>query len=227
MDFRLRFCFLSYFCFEGDAFDVIFFTHYTQSSHFVNHSQKKQPPFFHLYFRLPLMDVSHLSTNNEGDLAYKRFPIFTVKINPDRAGVPFALVCPMPRYSVNSFYVEQCFFHKATLPCFCSAIINILLPYCFALRYVTMGVLIWLFPFLQKGLSGIDRISPLTFFIFFCFFFCCLFFFLLFRLGFFCSRLPVGGICFHIFHIKLSCRRVPYFLIDGALLPFLLFSGCD
>lgn len=84
----------------------------------------------------------------------------------------------------------------------------------FTLRYVTMGVLIWLF-LSVKGLSGIDRISPLTFY------------FLLFRFGFFCPRLPVGGVFFYVFHIKLLCRRVPYFLIDGALLPFLFFSGCD
>ena len=44
-------------------------------------------------------------------------------------------------------------------------------PYCFTLRYVTLGVLIWLF-LSVKGLSGIDRISPLAFlFLFFCFLF--------------------------------------------------------
>ena len=165
------------------------------------------------------MDVSHLSTNNL--LAYKRFPIFTVKLQPGSCRSSLALVCPMPRYSANSFTLSNAFSIK--LRCHVSALplSTSFFPYYFALRYVTMGVLIWLF-LSVKGLSGIDRISPLTFL--FSFIFSSSF---LFRLGFFCSRLPVGGIFFHIFHIKLSCRRVPYFLIDGALLPFLFFSGCD
>ena len=163
------------------------------------------------------MDVSHLSTNNL--LAYKRFPIFTVKLQPGSCRSSLALVCPMPRYSANSFTLSNAFSIK--LHCHVPALpySTSFFPYCFTLRYVTMGVLIWLF-LSVKGLSGIDRISPLTFsFV--------VSFFLLFRFVFFCPRLPVGGICFHIFHIKLSCRRIPYFLIDGALLPFLFFSGCD
>ena len=50
---------------------------------------------------------------------------------------------------------------------------------------------------------------------------------LIFRLVFFCPRLPVGGVFFYVFHIKLLCRRVPYLLIGRALLPFFFFSGCD
>lgn len=165
------------------------------------------------------MDVSHLSTNNL--LAYKRFPIFTVKLQPGSCRSSLALVCPMPRYSANSFTLSNAFSIK--LHCHVPALpySTSFFPYCFTLRYVTLGVLIWLF-LSVKGLSGIDRISPLTFL--FSFIFSSSF---LFRLGFFCSRLLVGGVFFYVFHIKLSCRRVPYFLIDGALLPFLFFSGCD
>ena len=136
------------------------------------------------------------------------------------------MVCPMPRYSANSFTLSNAFSIK--LHCHVPALpySTSFFPYCFTLRYVTLGVLIWLF-LSVKGLSGIDRISPLTFLFSFVFFFCCLFFFLLFRLGFFFSRLPVGGVFFYVFHIKLLCRRVPYLLIGRALLPFFFFSGCD
>ena len=106
------------------------------------------------------MDVSHLSTNNL--LAYKRFPIFTVKLQPGSCRSSLALVCPMPRYSANSFTLSNAFSIK--LRCHVSALplSTSFFPYYFALRYVTMGVLIWLF-LSVKGLSGIDRISPLTF----------------------------------------------------------------
>lgn len=136
------------------------------------------------------------------------------------------MVCPMPRYSANSFTLSNAFSIKLRCHVPALPLSTSFFPYCFALRYVTMGVLIWLF-LSAKGLSGIDRISPLTFLFSFVFFFCCLFFF--FYSGSFSSVLgsPSGGICFHIFHIKLPCRRVPYFLIDGALLPFLFFPGCD
>ena len=129
------------------------------------------------------------------------------------------MVCPMPRYSANSFTLSNAFSIKLRCHVPALPLSTSFFPYCFALRYVTMGVLIWLF-LSAKGLSGIDRISPLTFLFSFAFF-------LLFRLGFFCSRLPVGGICFHIFHVKLLCRRVPYLLIGGVLFPFFFFSGCD
>lgn len=63
----------------------------------------------------------------------------------------------------------------------------------FTLRYVTMGVLIWLF-LSVKGLSGLFQISPLTFY------------FLLFSLIFFYSGLvssvpgsPAGGSAFTYF----------------------------
>lgn len=170
------------------------------------------------------MDVSHLSTNNL--LAYKRFPIFTVKLQPGSCRSSLALVCPMPRYSANSFTLSNAFSIKLRCHVPALPLSTSFFPYCFALRYVTMGVLIWLF-LSAKGLSGIDRISPLTFLFSFAFFLLLSLFFLLFRLGFFCSRLPVGGICFHIFHIKLLCRRVPYLLIGGVLFPFFFFSGCD
>ena len=135
------------------------------------------------------------------------------------------MVCPMPRYSANSFTLSNAFSIK--LRCHVSALplSTSFFPYYFALRYVTMGVLIWLF-LSAKGSSGIARISPITFY-FLLFFSFVVSFFLLFRLGFFCPWLPVGGIFFHVFHIKLSCRRVPYFLIDGVLFPFFFFSGCD
>lgn len=164
------------------------------------------------------MDVSHLSTNNL--LAYKRFPIFTVKLQPGSCRSSLALVCPMPRYSANSFTLSNAFSIK--LRCHVPALpfINIFLPLLlyFAIRYDGRADLA--FPFCKRLIwNRPDKPSY--------FFFCCLFFFLLFRLGFFFSRLPVGGICFHIFHIKLSCRRVPYFLIGGVLFPFFFFSGCD
>lgn len=133
------------------------------------------------------------------------------------------MVCPMPRYSANSFTLSNAFSIKLRCHVPACHLSTSFFPYCFTLRYVTLGVLIWLF-LSVKGLSGIDRISPLTFlFLFFCF----LFFFLLFRFVFFCPRFPVDGVFFYVFHIKLSCRRVPYFLIDGVLFPFFFFSGCD
>lgn len=133
------------------------------------------------------------------------------------------MVCPMPRYSANSFTLSNAFSIKLRCHVPALPLSTSFFPYCFALRYVTMGVLIWLF-LSAKGLSGIDRISPLAFLFLFFFF---LFFFLLFRLVFFCPRLPVGGVFFYVFHIKLLCRRVPYLLIGRALLPFFFFSGCD
>ena len=137
------------------------------------------------------------------------------------------MVCPMPRYSANSFTLSNAFSIK--LRCHVPALpySTSFFPYCFTLRYVTLGVLIWLF-LSAKGLSGIDRISPLTFlFCFFSFFLLLSLILFLFRFGFFCLRLPVGGIFFNIFHVKLLCRRVPYLLIGRALLPFFFFSGCD
>lgn len=135
------------------------------------------------------------------------------------------MVCPMPRYSANSFTLSNAFSiklycHVPALPLSTS-----FFPYYSTLRYVTMGVLIWLF-LSAKGLSGIDRISPITFY-FLLFFSFVVSFFLLFRFGFFCPRLPVGGVFFYVFHIKLLCRRVPYFFIGGVRLPFFFFSGCD
>ena len=75
------------------------------------------------------MDVSHLSTNNL--LAYKRFPIFTVKLQPGSCRSSLALVCPMPRYSANSFTLSNAFSIK--LRCHVSALpfINILLPFAY------------------------------------------------------------------------------------------------
>lgn len=165
------------------------------------------------------MDVSHLSTNNL--LAYKRFPIFTVKLQPGSCRSSLALVCPMPRYSANSFTLSNAFSIK--LRCHVPALpfINILLPLLlyFTIRYVGRADLA--FPFCQRLIRSIpDKPSYVLFSFVFSYF-------LLFRFGFFCSRLPGGGVFFYVFHIKLSCRRVPYFLIDGALLPFLFFSGCD
>ena len=87
------------------------------------------------------------------------------------------MVCPMPRYSVNSFTLSNAFSKKLRCHVTALPLSTSFFPYCFALRYVTMGVLIWLF-LSAKGLSGIDRISPLTFlFCFFLFFFCFLLFF--------------------------------------------------
>lgn len=169
------------------------------------------------------MDVSHLSTNNL--LAYKRFPIFTVKLQPGSCRSSLALVCPMPRYSANSFTLSNAFSIK--LRCHVSALplSTSFFPYFyFAIRYDGRADLA--FPFCKRLIWNRPD-KPSYVFIFFCFFLLLSLFFLLFRLGFFCSRLPVGGICFHIFHIKLSCRRVPYFLIGGVLFPFFFFSGCD
>lgn len=171
------------------------------------------------------MDVSHLSTNNL--LAYKRFPIFTVKLQPGSCRSSLALVCPMPRYSANSFTLSNAFSIK--LRCHVSALpfINILLPLLlyFTIRYDGRADLA--FPFCKRLIWNRPDKPSYVFILFFSFFLLLSLILFLFRFGFFCLRLPVGGICFHIFHIKLSCRRVPYFLIDGALLPFLFFSGCD
>ena len=120
------------------------------------------------------MDVSHLSTNNL--LAYKRFPIFTVKLQPGSCRSSLALVCPMPRYSANSFTLSNAFSIKLRCHVPALPLSTSFFPYCFALRYVTMGVLIWLF-LSVKGLSGLFQISPLTFY------------FLLFSLIFFYSGL--------------------------------------
>ena len=165
------------------------------------------------------MDVSHLSTNNL--LAYKRFPIFTVKLQPGSCRSSLALVCPMPRYSANSFTLSNAFSIK--LRCHVPALpfINILLPLLlyFTIRYVGRADLA--FPFCKRLIWNRPD-KPSCFFIFVLLL---SLFFLLFRLVFFCPRLPVGGVFFYVFHIKLLCRRVPYFLIDGVLFPF--FSGCD
>ena len=169
------------------------------------------------------MDVSHLSTNNL--LAYKRFPIFTVKLQPGSCRSSLALVCPMPRYSANSFTLSNAFSIK--LRCHVSALplSTSFFPYFyFAIRYDGRADLA--FPFCKRLIWNRPD-KPSYVFIFFCFFSFIVSFFLLFRLGFFCSRLPVGGICFHIFHIKLLCRRVPYLLIGVVLFPFFFFSGCD
>ena len=107
------------------------------------------------------MDVSHLSTNNL--LAYKRFPIFTVKLQPESCRSSLALVCPMPRYSANSFTLSNAFSIKLRCHVPALPLSTSFFPYCFALRYVTMGVLIWLF-LSVKGLSGLFQISPLTFY---------------------------------------------------------------
>lgn len=137
------------------------------------------------------MDVSHLSTNNL--LAYKRFPIFTVKLQPESCRSSLALVCPMPRYSANSFTLSNAFSIKLRCHVPALPLSTSFFPYCFALRYVTMGVLIWLF-LSVKGLSGLFQISPLTFY------------FLLFSLIFFYSGLvssvpgsPAGGSSFMYF----------------------------
>lgn len=164
------------------------------------------------------MDVSHLSTNNL--LAYKRFPIFTVKLQPGSCRSSLALVCPMPRYSANSFTLSNAFSIK--LRCHVSALplSTSFFPYFyFAIRYDGRADLA--FPFCQRLIRSIpDKPSYVLFSFVFSYF-------LLFRFGFFCSRLPGGGIFFYVFHVKLLCRRVPYFRIGGARLPFFFFSGCD
>ena len=143
------------------------------------------------------MDVSHLSTNTL--LAYKRFPIFTVKLQPGSCRSSLALVCPMPRYSANSFTLSNAFSIKLRCHVPALPLSTSFFPYCFALRYVTMGVLIWLF-LSAKGLSGIDRISPLTFlFCFFLFFFCFLLFFFYSGLVSSVSGSPSGGSSFTYF----------------------------
>ena len=129
------------------------------------------------------------------------------------------MVCPMPRYSANSFTLSNAFSIK--LRCHVSALplSTSFFPYFyFAIRYDGRADLA--FPFCKRLIwNRPDKPSY--------FFFCCLFFFLLFRLGFFCSRLLVGGVFFYVFHVKLLCRRVPYLLIGGVLFPFFFFSGCD
>lgn len=112
------------------------------------------------------MDVSHLSTNNL--LAYKRFPIFTVKLQPGSCRSSLALVCPMPRYSANSFTLSNAFSIK--LRCHVSALplSTSFFPYFyFAIRYDGRADLA--FPFCKRLIwNRPDKPSY--------FFFCCLFF---------------------------------------------------
>lgn len=115
------------------------------------------------------MDVSHLSTNNL--LAYKRFPIFTVKLQPGSCRSSLALVCPMPRYSANSFTLSNAFSIK--LRCHVSALplSTSFFPYFyFAIRYDGRADLA--FPFCKRLIwNRPDKPSYVFIFFYLLFFF--------------------------------------------------------
>lgn len=116
------------------------------------------------------MDVSHLSTNNL--LAYKRFPIFTVKLQPGSCRSSLALVCPMPRYSANSFTLSNAFSIKLRCHVFALPFINILLPLLlyFTIRYVGRADLA--FPFCKRLIwNRPDKPSYVFIFFYLLFFF--------------------------------------------------------